>query len=74
MSVKRRGPGSGQSAALGHSAQVQVCSMSGYSENQFSSDPQSNPMGEQTQGLSQTGDLTASSTSTQRKNLVKTRK
>ena len=74
MYVKSRGHGSGQSAAPGHSVQVQVCSMPGYSENQFFFGPQSNSMVGQTQGLSQPGDLIASSTNTQRKSLVKIRK
>lgn len=69
MSVTRRGHGSGQSAALGPSVQGQVGSMPGCSETQFSFGPQSNTMVAQTQGLSQPGDLTASSTSTQRKSL-----
>lgn len=74
MYVKSWAQGSGQSAAPGHSVQVQVCSMPGYSENQFFFGPQSNSMVGQTQGLSQPGDLIASSTNTQRKSLVKIRK
>lgn len=71
MSVTRRGHGSGQSAALRPSVQGQVGSMPGCPETQFSFGPQSNTMVAQTQGLSQPGDLTASSTSTRRKSLVK---
>lgn len=74
MYVNSWGHGFGQGAALCHSVQVQVCSMSGYSKNQFSFDPESNPTGGQTQDLFQPGDLTASSTSTRRKILVKIRK
>lgn len=74
MYVNSWGHGSAQSAVLGHSVQVQVCSTSGYRRTQFSFDPQSNLMVEQTQDLSRPGDLTASSTSTQRKILVKIRK
>lgn len=70
-SVMRRGHGSGQSAAPGPSVQGQVGSTPGCSETQFSFGPQSNTMVAQTQGLSQPGDLTVSSTSIQRKSLVK---
>lgn len=73
-SVHSWGHGSGQGTSPGHSVQVQVCSTSGYWKNQFSFDPQSNPMVGQTQDLSPPGDLTASSTSNQRKSLVKIRK
>lgn len=71
MYVKSWGHGSGQSTVLGHSVQVQVCSMSGYRRYQFSFVPQNNLMVEQTQDLSQPGDLPASLTSTRRKILVK---
>lgn len=72
MPVKSQPPGRGP--ALGHSVQVQVCSTTGYWKNQFSLDPQSNPMVGQTQDLSQPGDLTASSTNIRRKILVKNKR
>lgn len=74
VDVKSQCHDSGQSTVLGRSVQLQVCSTSRYWGKQFSFDPQSNPMVGQTQDLSQPGDLTASSTRTQRKTLIKIRK
>lgn len=74
MCVKSWVPGSGQSNAPSHSVLIPVCSMAGYWKDQFFFDPQSNSMVGQTQDLAQPGVLTASSTSIQRKILVKIKK